>query len=73
MQRKGTYSGGPTRPTVHIGDSGTGLDRMLPAAKKREEQLWDRVTAVVRLQRGEERSNKLYNTSGMKTGEHAGI
>lgn len=69
---RGTYSGSLHRPTVHIGDSRTGLDWALPVAKESEQQLRDGATAVVRLQEGkvekrkeesqeEERRNKLHD------------
>lgn len=43
----GTYSCG-----LHIGDGRTGLDRVLPAAEEREEQLGEGAAAIVGLQGG---------------------
>lgn len=67
MQR-GTYSGSLHRPTVHIGDSRTGLDRALPVAKESEEQLGDGAAAVVRLpeerRRCDEQEDTFHSTDG---------
>lgn len=73
MQReRGTYSGSLHRPTVHIGDSRTGLDWVLPVAKESEEQLGDGATAVVRLQEGKEGRGEEWQVA-MKTGDYAEI
>lgn len=72
-----TYSGSLHRPTVHKGDSRTGLDWAPPVAKESKEQLWDGAAAVVRLQerRGrEERGGERFTAQlTMKTGDYAEI
>lgn len=73
MQReRGTYSGSLHRPTVHIGDSRTGLDWALPVAKESEEQLGDGATVVVRLQEENEGRGEEWQAA-MKTGDYAEI